>query len=69
MDITLLFWFGMVMLLIGILFYSDVFRIRRQSLTDRLGLGLIITGATLSCLCLFCKCIFWLMTTSPSDYY
>ena len=62
MNITVLFWLGLVFVILGILSWSDLFDFRTKHMAEIIGKGLTITGGTLAGLMVFAKMVLWILT-------
>ena len=62
MNITVLFWLGLILTISGILIWSDLFDFYTRSIAEIIGKGFIITGACLAGLMLFAKMVLWMIS-------
>ena len=57
MNITVLFWLGLALTILGILIWSDLFDFRTRNIAEIIGKGFTITGTCLTGFMLFAKMI------------
>lgn len=62
MNITVLFWLGLALVILGILSWSNLFYFRTKHMAEIIGKGLTITGGSLAGLMLFARMMIWLAT-------
>ena len=62
MNITVLFWLGLALTILGILIWSDLFDFRTRNTAEIIGKGFTITGACLAGLMLFAKMVLWMIS-------
>lgn len=62
MNITVLFWLGLALTILGILIWSDLLDFRTRSIAEIIGKGFTITGACLAGFMLFAKMVLWMIS-------